>query len=135
MTQKQSSLNKLQGTWNVVALEVEGRPTPSAGAQIVVEVDRFTSLGMGATYEGKLAVDASKTPCTIDMKFTAGPEKGNTNRGIFEFQDGKWRLCLQMTGKGRPKEFATKPGSGLALEILEREIGRASCRERVCQYV
>jgi uncharacterized protein (TIGR03067 family) len=114
------SISTLQGTWNVVMLEVEGRTMPFAGAQIVVKGDRFTSLGMGATYAGKLVVDDSQTPCAIDMRFTAGPEKGNINRGIFEFQGDKWRLCLQMTGKDRPKKFATAPGSGLALETLER---------------
>jgi len=111
---------KLQGTWNISALEVDGQPM-AAGGQIVVKGDRFTSLGVGFTYEGKLLVDASKKPATLDMVFTKGPEKGNTNRGIFEFT-GKdsWRLCLQMTGKDRPKKFATTPGRGLALETLER---------------
>jgi len=75
---------------------------------------------MGATYEGKLTVDAGSKPCAIDMKFTKGPEKGNTNRGIFELEGDRWRLCLQMTGKERPTRFGTRPGAGLALETLER---------------
>ncbi len=32
-----------------------------------------------------------------------------------------WKLCLTLTGKERPKEFATKPGSGIALETLKRQ--------------
>src|SRR5207302_1805644 len=115
-TTMNSELKQLQGTWNVVTLEIEGRPMPSVGAQIVVKGERFKSLGMGDIYEGKLVVDGK----TLDMKFTAGPEKGNTNHGIFEMTDDGWRLCLQMAGKDRPKQFATKPGTGLALETFER---------------
>jgi uncharacterized protein (TIGR03067 family) len=115
-----SDTAKLQGTWNVTALEVDGQPV-AAGGQIVVKGDRFTSLGVGFTYEGKLLIDAMKKPGTIDMLFTKGPEKGNTNRGIFEFTGkNSWRLCLQMTGKDRPKKFTTLAGRGLALETLVR---------------
>ncbi len=98
-----SAIARLQGTWNITALEVDGQPM-AAGGQLVVKGDHFTSLGMGATYQGKLLVDASAKPATIDMVFTKGPEKGNTDRGIFEFTGANsWRLCLQMTGQDRPK--------------------------------
>jgi len=112
-----SELGKLQGTWEVLTLEMEGRKMP-AGGHIVVKGKRFTSLSMGATYEGTIAIGGTGTPWTLDLKFTAGPEKGNTNRGIFEFVGETWRLCLNLTGKDRPKEFATWPNSDLALETL-----------------
>ena len=120
MSKLPSVISKLQGTWNIVALEVDGADRPVAGAQIVIQKNRFTSLGMGATYTGKLVVDDSKKPFALDLIFTAGPEKGNTNRGIFEFKGDSWRLCLQMTDGDRPKHFATQPRSGLALETFER---------------
>ena len=110
------ALKKLQGAWNVIELEIEGRAMPCAGAQVVVKDDCFTTTGMGDTYKGQLVVKGSY----LDMKFTAGPERGNVNRGIFKVAGEKWRLCLQMTGKDRPKKFATTPGTGLALETLER---------------
>ena len=115
-----STIAKLQGSWEITTLEVDGNPMPSTGSQIVIKGDRFSSLGMGVTYEGKISVDDSKAPFAIDLKFTAGPEKGNTNHGIFEFIGEQWRLCLQMTGGDRPKKFATSRGSGLALETLQR---------------
>jgi uncharacterized protein (TIGR03067 family) len=120
MKMKKGDTSRLQGTWHITALEVDGQPATASG-QIEVKGDRFTGLGMGAVYEGKLLVDATLKPATIDMVFTKGPEKGNTNRGIFEFTgDDRWRLCLQMSGKDRPKKFATSQGGGLALETLER---------------
>jgi uncharacterized protein (TIGR03067 family) len=128
-------LVKLQGEWNVTALEVDGQSMPASG-QVVVKDDRFVSLGMGADYEGQLVVDASQKPAAIDMVFTKGPEKGNINRGIFEFTgtDG-WRLCLQMTGGDRPKKFAAK-GGGLALQTLERaKAGAVQAKSKAAKAV
>lgn len=114
-------MKELQGTWYVTSFELEGNPmNPPGDARVVVDGDRFESLNMGDVYEGKLKIDASKKPMTLDMTFTAGPEKGNVNRGIFELLVDGWRLCLNTQGKARPKKFATTPGSGVALETLSR---------------
>src|SRR5258705_1875149 len=110
-------IGKLQGAWNIVALEMDGRSMGTLGAsRIVVQGDRFTTLSMGATYEGVVELDEASTPKTLDMTFTAGPEKGNTSLGIYELDGDTWRICLTVTGTRRPGTFATNPGSGLALE-------------------
>jgi uncharacterized protein (TIGR03067 family) len=108
----------LQGTWSIVSLEVGGKKVPAGAARIVLEGDRFTTSGMGAEYEGTFALDEKKMPKTFDMTFLSGPEKGNKNLGIFELDSDTWRLCLDMTGKSRPKEFVS--GQGVALETLKR---------------
>ena len=115
-----TDLDKLQGTWTVVSLELDEQPVSVSGARIVIEGDRFTSLGMGAAYEGVVKLDASATPRTFDLKFASGPEKGNTNLGIYELKGNTWRICLATRGRVRPKKFATKAGSGIALEVLKR---------------
>ncbi len=111
-------MKTLDGTWNISALEVGGNKMPASGT-IAVKGARFTTESMGATYEGKLKIDEKAKPHTIDMVFTAGPEKGNTNRGIFELDDDTWRLCLNMHGGERPTRFASN-GNGVALETLVR---------------
>lgn len=114
---------RLQGTWSVTALEVDGQKLAGgmlSGARVVVTGDRFESLGMGETYEGALTLDESARPKAFDLKFTSGPEKGNINRGIYELDGDDWKLCLATRGGPRPQEFATKPGTGHALEILKR---------------
>ena len=131
MANSPSTLKKLQGTWDIVALEVDARTMPSTGAQIEIKKDRFTSRGMGATYKGQMVVNDSQTPFTLDLKFTAGPEKGSINRGIFEFSDDGWRLCLQMTGGKRPNQFTTSPGSGRALETLQRAAKKSKAAKPV----
>src|SRR5262245_58544697 len=116
-------LEKLQGTWNVSALEVEGTSTPDAmleHAQVTVKGKRFTSTGMGATYEGSLKLDSSANPRQIDMQFDAGPEQGNVNLGIYKLDGDTWKLCLAVRGTVRPKQFVSPAGSGFAVETLTR---------------
>jgi uncharacterized protein (TIGR03067 family) len=116
-------LERLQGSWAVTALEVDGQFTPAgmlAEARIVIRGRRFTSSGMGAVYRGTVALDDSHTPAHIDMTFTAGPEKGNTNLGIYRFSGETLTLCLATRGSLRPERFAALPGSGFALETLSR---------------
>jgi uncharacterized protein (TIGR03067 family) len=121
-------LEKLQGAWDIVALEVDGATSPESafrGSQIVVKENRFDTISMGATYKGKLKVDAKKTPKTLDLLFDEGPEKGGRSLAIYELDGDTWRICLTVTGKTRPTAFATKAGSGLALETLQRSSGAA----------
>jgi uncharacterized protein (TIGR03067 family) len=118
-----NDLERLQGTWSVRSLEVEGQKMPAsmlAEAQVVIKGKRFLSTGMGAVYEGTLTLNSSVDPPQLDMKFDAGPEKGNTNLGIYKFDGENWKLCLATRGDVRPSRFASKPGSGFALEILTR---------------
>jgi uncharacterized protein (TIGR03067 family) len=117
-------LEKLQGEWSVAHLEIDGlAPAPHvfAGAKMVIHGDRFESLGMGAVYQGTIELNPTAAPKSFRMKFTAGPEKGNTNSGIYELEGDRWRICLNMKGGPAPTEFATSPGSGRALETLNRE--------------
>lgn len=118
-----NDLNLLQGSWFVTTLEVDGQKMPAAmlgDARIVVRGNRFTSTGMGAAYEGTLELDASTTPRQLNMKFDAGPEKGNTNLGIYKLDGDTWKLCLATRGAVRPSRFASTPGSGFAVETLTR---------------
>jgi uncharacterized protein (TIGR03067 family) len=118
-----SDLEKLQGTWRIAALEMDGR-TASApefdGATIAISGKTFTSIMTGSTYEGTIRVDETKSPKTLDLLFTTGPQKGTTNPGIYNLRGDAWTFCLAMRGKTRPKTFATKPNTGLVVETLER---------------
>ncbi len=129
MANSKTDLDRLQGTWTILTVEMDGMAMPagaSGGSKIVVKGDRFTTISMGATYNGIVTLDSAKRPKTFDLKFTAGPEKGNTSVGIYELNGDDWKICLTVTGNTRPTGFATKPGSGHAFETLRREIGAAA---------
>lgn len=116
-------LNLLQGSWTVTNLEVEGQKMPEAmlsNARVVIKGTRFTSTGMGAVYKGKLELDTSTNPPQLNMKFDAGPEKGNTNLGIYKLNGDTLKICLATRGDTRPSRFASTPGSGFAFETLIR---------------
>src|SRR5215472_8835961 len=118
-----SDLDLLQGSWAIASLEVDGQNMPAdsvAEARIEIKGTRFHSLNMGAVYEGEIALDTGVKPKTFDLTFTKGPERGKTNRAIYEIEDGGWKLCLATRGGARPKKFATKAGTGHALEVLRR---------------
>src|ERR1700761_9367212 len=126
MAENERDLDKLQGTWAITSLEFDGNtvgPHEYAAARLIVEGNRFTSVGMGTAYSGTIKLGPQVTPKTFDMYFEEGVEKGNTNFGIYEFtgDEGSWRLCLATRGAARPKTFASSPHSGIALETLERD--------------
>ncbi len=122
-----TDIDRLQGTWNITSLESNGQAMGEAfvnGAKIIIQGDAFTTVSMGATYKGTFKVDPSRTPKTLDLTFTEGPEKGQTTPAIYELDGDTWKICLAVTAKNRPKQFATTPGSGHALETLCRETGK-----------
>ena len=118
-----NDLDFLQGTWAVAELAMEGQTLSGAmldNARVEISGNRFRSLGMGAVYEGTVTLDGSVNPRRLSMKFDTGPEKGNTNLGIYELDGDTWRLCLATRGDVRPMEFSAPAGSGFVLETLTR---------------
>jgi len=113
-------LDRLQGTFTVAALELDGQAVAVGDARIVIKGSRFTCTGMGDEYAGTLTLDPSVSPARIDMKFESGPEKGNTNLGIYELDGDSWKICLATRGTKRPAKFASPPDSGIAVETLVR---------------
>ncbi len=68
-------LQNLQGSWNIVSLELEGQMIPAGmlgGARIVIQEDRFVSLAMGATYEGSIEINAALNTQDIQIAFHDG---------------------------------------------------------------
>lgn len=114
-------LELLQGCWRVTTLQMDGRSVAVPGnASVVIKGNRFTTSGMGADYKGTLEIDDSTRPSRLDMKFTAGPEKGKTNPAIYKLKGDTWIMCIATHGPSRPRSFATRSGSGFALETLSR---------------
>ena len=115
---------KLEGTWRVISLEVDGMKIAEEtikDSRLVIKGKEFTMKEKIATYRGTFTIDPSKKPKTIDIKFTAGPEKGNSSLGIYQLEGDDLKLCLTITAKDRPTEFAAKPKSGHGFEVLKRE--------------
>jgi len=123
LTRMRNDLERIQGTWSVVELEMEGQ-TISGGmlgnARVEIIGNRFSSVGMGSVYEGTLILDDSANPRHITMQFDVGPEKGNTNLGIYQLDGDALKICLSTRGTVRPAVFSAAAGSGFVFETLSR---------------
>src|SRR4051812_20285524 len=116
-------LRALEGVWHFEALQVDGNDMPAAmlgHSRLLMDGDRFRMESPDATYDGHFTIDASATPMQIDIAFVEGPEAGHHSYGLFELEGDRLTICLGLVGASRPTSFATRPGSGYALERLRR---------------
>ena len=117
-------LRALEGEWRFTSLEVEGSSMPAAmvkASRLLIDGDRFRTESPEANYDGVFTIDVEQTPPHIDIEFVEGPEAGGVSYGIYQLDGGRLTLCLGlMANTTRPRTFATTPGSGHALESLER---------------
>ena len=120
---QKTDLNALQGGWDVVTVELDGQEIVAVPleARITVKGGRFVTSGMGAEYAGDVKLDETARPKRFDLRFTTGPQQGTTALGIYELKGDSWRMCLTTRGTKRPTKFATKGGTGLALQTLVRQ--------------
>ena len=114
-SQPPRDLEKLKGTWRLVAGQVAGRELPKATLErsisLVIEGDKLTEKVKGKENQpdrGVIRLDATKTPRTIDIT-DAEPEPGKEPSvvlGIYEVDGDTLKLCVSRPDmKRRPKEF------------------------------
>lgn len=120
---------KLKGTWEVTAMEEEGKKPPlpeGAKVKLVFEADKLVfQFSIGDITDKKTAtytIDPSKKPATLDLVPEDGPEKGKMLPCIFIVDKDELKICAATKpGQDRPKEFATKEGSKSMMMTLKRD--------------
>lgn len=117
---------QIEGTWRVVALEVNGDKAMEDDAKKLSVVNgsvgtwTLLSEGIGIS-KGTSTIDPTKTPKTLDFTVTEGAGKGNRYLGIYELGEKSRKMCFAPPGKERPTKFATSPGDEHILASFERE--------------
>jgi uncharacterized protein (TIGR03067 family) len=114
---------ELNGTWKPVTAELAGEPWPQPvldSMKLIVKDDKYTVQVGETSDEGTVTRDSRKSPKTMDIKGTKGPNEGKTILAIFELKGDELRVCYDLTGKSRPTEFATKPDTQLFLVKYRR---------------
>jgi uncharacterized protein (TIGR03067 family) len=115
-----------QGEWTVVGLEGGGHKATEEELQTQkwsVEGNTITGFAHGSTGKMRFTLNSKKSPKEIDLTALDGNLKGTTRIGIYEFQNGRLRICsrgVTETDKDRPKDFTLSAGSGCGLITLER---------------
>jgi uncharacterized protein (TIGR03067 family) len=117
---------KLQGTWMAVSGEKEGKDDPEAKQHsLVFEGDKFSiKRGDKVFVQGTFKIDASKSPKTMDIDITEGPEnvKNKTAQAIYALDGDELTWWVAEPGSGdRPEKLATKEGVKHLLVKLKRE--------------
>ncbi len=115
----------IEGTWRVVALEVDGNKSPDEDARKITVVNgpdgTWTLFSDGKEVgKGTNSFDPTKKPKTIDFTQTEGEGKGNSFLGIYELGENTRKLCFAPPGKDRPREFISMPGTDQILVTFER---------------
>ena len=116
-------LDGLQGTWKLVSAMRDGEALPKDKVKqttIVIKDDTFLfpDLAEYATSkEGTIKLDATKNPKQMDATST---EK-EVMLGIYKLDGDRYKVCFAPTGKPRPSELASKPGTGNLLQVWKRK--------------
>ncbi len=120
---------KLVGEWELISFEKDGKKAPEEnfkGIRIRYAASPATvtvTKGDKTLAEGTVDVDPAKQPNTVNVTITSeGPRKGTTALGIYRVDGDILTQCFDDTGKMRPKEFASTPGSGVDLRKYKRSI-------------
>lgn len=116
----------LEGTWRIVALEINGNKAMAEDAKKLSVVngpgEAWSLLSEGKEVaKGTNSLDSTKKPKTIDFTITEGGGKGNVHLGIYELGEKSRKLCFAPAGKDRPSEFSSTPGNEQILVTFERE--------------
>jgi uncharacterized protein (TIGR03067 family) len=116
--------DKFEGTWRMESFLMDGKPSPIkdfADFKMTLKGETFTTDGAEGKSSGTYKVDPTKKPKTLDIVFSSGPNGGVTMLGIYELDGDTYKVCLPTApGAERPKEMASKEGSGLVLEVFKR---------------
>jgi uncharacterized protein (TIGR03067 family) len=128
--QARTDADRLQGTWQLAAVEVNQKPIPMASlkegdtpvvGRLVIKGESYSFLLGKARLELTYKLRPGEKPKAIDLTVTDGPEKGKTYHGIYRLRGDTYTICRPVEpGKERPTAFATTPDSGLMLVVWKR---------------
>jgi uncharacterized protein (TIGR03067 family) len=116
-------VKEMDGTWKPASAELAGKPWPKQvldSMKLILKDDQYTVEIGDNKDEGTVKLDPSKSPKTMDITGTNGPNKGKTFLVIYELKGDELRVCYDLSGKSRPTEFATKPDTMLFLVTYRR---------------
>ena len=117
---------RFEGTWRIVALEVNGNKAEEADARklsVLNGSDGTWSLRSEGNEisRGTSSIDPTKKPKTIDIIPTKQEDNAERYLGIYEIGETTRKLCFAPAGKERPTEFSSTPDNQHILVSFERE--------------
>jgi uncharacterized protein (TIGR03067 family) len=129
-TTVKKELKKLEGTWEVVSVESNGRKAAEGeltGLAYVFEANGKWKLQKDgeSQAEGTYTIDPTKKPPTIDYKIASSiveETKGKPSLGIYKLDGDKLTVCRTWPDNDqRPTEFAAAAESKCILTVFNRK--------------
>jgi len=123
-TEPDSELKAFQGAWVIAEATLAGRDhlDDFKGMKLTVTDEKYQIDFKENSDKGTLKVDATKKPKQIDLTTSsAGPFKGRTLPGIYEFKGDTVVLCLNSEKPDRPTAFEAKEKTPIMLLTFQRE--------------
>lgn len=116
-------LEKLQGTWKLVAVEWRGEKIDVAGKvpesfDMVISGSKMTV----GKYEATLVIDPTTDPKLLDMNYT---KEKVTHESIYRIEGDTLTLCWRRgigPAKDRPIAFKTDDKTDYEIRVYKREI-------------
>lgn len=114
----------VQGLWKPLSAELGGQKFPEtliANWRLELKDGKYTLTGAESPDSGTYKVDDAKKPKAMDVMGGDGPNKGKTFPCIYEIDGDTMRICYDLAGKERPKEFKTAKGTKQYLVVYKLE--------------
>lgn len=104
--------SRLDGTWRVIATEMEGRLLGEGfnGSVFVIERESLTWTINEKTMRRRLRIDRSTKPAQLDQIIKRSESEEKSVLGIYRFENEKLVICRADAGCERPSGFRTKQG-------------------------
>jgi uncharacterized protein (TIGR03067 family) len=120
----EKEVKKFQGTWTIESSVTGGKELTAdelKGFILTFEGDKHTlKKGDDVFQVGTQKIDPSKSPKTIDVTMTEGPNKGKVMLGIYEIDADTLKVCFDPQGKKRPTEFKSAADSENFVNVHKR---------------
>jgi uncharacterized protein (TIGR03067 family) len=118
---REKELARLEGTWQLIAAETDGKKAPDeqiAKVRVVIKGARHTVYfgDKAAVKDVPFLLDPTKTPKTTDDQL----QGGKVIRGIYELDGDTLRSCVAPLNQDRPTELTARAGSGYTLRVFKR---------------
>ena len=118
-------LSRMQGTWTMEALEVNGEEVPAKklmGTTLTIKGDKYVVKVKDNSYETTIKLDPSKDPKHIDTYFPNGTELPKLSKGVYELDGDTLKICRHQTpGEDRPRSFVTSAGTYVFVVTWKRK--------------
>jgi uncharacterized protein (TIGR03067 family) len=117
----------LNGTWTLSSGVMSGKNMADdvvKSVRLALRNGKYIATVGDEKDEGSYTVNQSKTPPTITLVGTQGPNKGKTMLAIYELESGTLKVCYDLSGKAFPEKFESKPDTQSFLATYERQKSR-----------